>query len=138
MIASPVPVHDTPPIVLSAYVPLPISALSPTRPGRLPVTPPVDVAAAIVPYRSLATPPDASTVHPASTAARMPSRSSDRPSPGSAPAPPCTMIDGTRAPRWRPAIAVMASTVAQSPPLANSHQTETRLARGFGSRSAFH
>src|SRR2546425_361503 len=52
MIASPSPVHDTPPSVLSAYVPLPISAESPTRPGNLPKMPPVDVAAAIVPWRS--------------------------------------------------------------------------------------
>src|SRR6059036_3251933 len=57
MMASPSPVHDTPPIELSAYVPQPISALSPTRPGSLPMVPPVDVAAAMVPLRSRATAP---------------------------------------------------------------------------------
>src|SRR5215813_10629876 len=57
MIASPSPVHETPPSVLSAYVPLPIRAESPTRPGSLPTMPPVDVAAAIVPWRSSATAP---------------------------------------------------------------------------------
>jgi len=57
MIASPLPVQDAPPSVLSAYVPHPMSALSPTRPGRLPTMPPVEVAAATVPWRSSATAP---------------------------------------------------------------------------------
>src|SRR5205085_2043808 len=57
MIASPSPVADTAPSVLSAYVPHPMSALSPTRPGSLPWVPPVEVAAAEVPWRSRATAP---------------------------------------------------------------------------------
>src|SRR6266508_3307370 len=57
MMASPSPVHDTPPIELSAYVPQPIRALSPTRPESFPMVPPVDVAAAMVPLRSRATAP---------------------------------------------------------------------------------
>src|SRR5262249_55290652 len=65
MMASPSPVHDTPPSVLSAYVPHPMSAESPTRPGSLPDVPPVDVAAAMVPARSSATAP---TVPPAGAA----------------------------------------------------------------------
>src|SRR5437867_8898208 len=74
MIASPSPVHDTPPSELSAYVPQPISALSPTRPGRLPSVPPVDVAAATVPCRSRAVaptvPPDAPRRAPVAVATR--------------------------------------------------------------------
>ena len=46
MIASPSPVHEHAPSASSANVPAPISGESPTRPGRLPVVPPVDVAAA--------------------------------------------------------------------------------------------
>src|SRR5919198_1365416 len=65
MIASPSPVHDTPPSELSAYVPHPISAVSPTRPGRLPTIPPVDVAAATVPWRSSAVAPTVPREDPA-------------------------------------------------------------------------
>src|SRR5262245_24269204 len=57
MIASPSPVADTAPSELSAYVPHPMSALSPTRPGSLACVPPVEVAAAEVPWRSSATAP---------------------------------------------------------------------------------
>src|SRR5437867_1161479 len=57
MMASPSPVHETPPSVLSAYVPQPMSAESPTRPGSLPAVPPEEVAAAMVPARSRATAP---------------------------------------------------------------------------------
>jgi hypothetical protein len=57
MMASPSPVQETPPTELSAYVPHPIRALSPTRPGALPAVPPVDVAAAMVPPRSRAMAP---------------------------------------------------------------------------------
>src|SRR5262249_30868837 len=57
MIAPPPRVHDPPPPELSAWVPQPTSALSPTRPGALSAVPPVDVAAAMVPLRSRATAP---------------------------------------------------------------------------------
>ena len=39
----------TAPAVLSAYPPAPTSGLSPTRPGSLPVIPPVEVAQARLP-----------------------------------------------------------------------------------------
>ena len=54
---SPVPVHDTAHDALLAYVPAPITAESPTRPGSLFVSPPVDVAAARSPCTSSATAP---------------------------------------------------------------------------------
>uniref|UniRef100_A0A182KIF1 Uncharacterized protein n=1 Tax=Anopheles christyi TaxID=43041 RepID=A0A182KIF1_9DIPT len=57
MMISPSPVSDTPPIVLSAYVPDPMIGVSPTRPTRFPVTPPVEVAAAMFPPASIATAP---------------------------------------------------------------------------------
>ncbi|KAG9340360.1 hypothetical protein JZ751_021473 [Albula glossodonta] len=41
----------------SAYIPAPTTAVSPTRPFRLPTIPPVDVAAARFPQRSRATAP---------------------------------------------------------------------------------
>src|SRR5919198_931427 len=151
MIASPSPVHDTPPSELSAYVPHPISAVSPTRPGRLPTIPPVDVAAATVPWRSSAVaptvpredparrapagvaaatasgarPPAASTAQPAATAARTPGRNSSACG-SAAPAPPWTMIDGTRRPRARECDGAIVLTVAQS----------GRLAKPDGARAA--
>ena len=54
---SPLPVADTATLSFSAQVPAPISGESPTRPNRLLVRPPVDVAAARLPARSSATAP---------------------------------------------------------------------------------
>jgi hypothetical protein len=57
MNSSPVPVQDTAQLALFAYVPAPITGESPTRPKRLPVMPPVDVAAARSPRASRTTQP---------------------------------------------------------------------------------
>jgi hypothetical protein len=57
MKSSPRPVHETAHVALSAYVPAPMMGESPTRPHRLLVSPPVDVAAARLPLRSTATAP---------------------------------------------------------------------------------
>ncbi len=54
---SPCPVADTAQLSLLAYVPAPMMGESPTRPQRLPVMPPVEVAAARLPCRSSATAP---------------------------------------------------------------------------------
>ena len=57
MNSSPSPVAETAQDRLSAKVPAPMTALSPTRPGSLNETPPVEVAAARFPCRSRATAP---------------------------------------------------------------------------------
>jgi hypothetical protein len=44
-------------VSLSAQVPAPMTGVSPTRPGDFAVMPPVDVAAARLPFRSRATAP---------------------------------------------------------------------------------
>ena len=54
---SPWPVADTAQQSSAAYVPAPMIGVSPTRPARLPVMPPVDVAAARWPCASSATAP---------------------------------------------------------------------------------
>ena len=54
---SPLPVADTAQVALSAYVPAPMIGESPMRPQRLLVMPPVDVAAARLPFLSRATAP---------------------------------------------------------------------------------
>ena len=57
MVASPGPVAEPAPRRSSAYVPAPMTAESPTRPRRLPLNPPVEVAAATWPRPSQATAP---------------------------------------------------------------------------------
>src|SRR5215831_1800439 len=57
LVPPPPPERERAPAVLSAYVPQPIKGESPTRPGGLPVIPPVEVAAATRPRRSRATAP---------------------------------------------------------------------------------
>ena len=54
---SPSPVAETAQVALSANVPAPMFGESPMRPGSLPVTPPVDVPAARLPWLSSATQP---------------------------------------------------------------------------------
>ncbi len=60
MATSPMPVVEQAPAWLSAYVPLPISGVSPILPGSFSAKPPVDVAAAVLPSLSKATAPTVS------------------------------------------------------------------------------
>ena len=57
MIASPSPVQEIAAVASSAHVPAATSGESPTRPGCLPLLPPVEVAAATPPLASRATAP---------------------------------------------------------------------------------
>ena len=57
MMVSPMPVAETAQVSLSAHVPAPIRAESPTRPGCWLVMPPVEVAAERLPRASTATAP---------------------------------------------------------------------------------
>ena len=67
MIASPSPVQEIAAVASSAHVPAATSGESPTRPGCLPLLPPVEVAAAMPPPASRATAP---TVPPRSSSPR--------------------------------------------------------------------
>ena len=57
LVYSPAPVHDTAPGEFSAYIPDPMTGVSPTLPGSIAGIPPVDAPAAISPCVSRATAP---------------------------------------------------------------------------------
>src|SRR5262249_32297373 len=70
---SPSPVQDTAQTLESANVPAPMIGDPPTRPQRLPVRPPLEVAAARLPFRLQATAPTVLTRPRGSLPTRLPS-----------------------------------------------------------------